>query len=228
MVFPCVTFAQQSILQEKRQERLEAAKDRVQEKKEALVDKKAGEAKAETRQTIKEEIASKREAMREKMVQRRDALKAKLDAFKDKQKAEVASRISENLNKINKNRTDHFSKFLEKARAVLTKLNDRVAKAKSDGKDTTAAQAAIDKAKNALATAESAVATQAGNDYTLAVTNETKVKSEAKVTRDGLHTNLQAVRKQVIDAKQAIANAIRVASTTLGGREATKSGGVNE
>lgn len=230
LAFPCLTYAQESTLQQKRQERLEAAKDRVQEKKEVLMDKKAEvrEAKAEKRQTIKEEIEAKREAMKEKMAQRKDALKAKLDAFKDKKKAESASRISENLNKINKNRTDHFSKFLEKARTILTKLDDRVAKAKVDGKDTTAAQAAIDKARNSLVAAESTVAAQAGKDYTLAVTDETKVRSEAKGIRDGLHTDLQAVKKTVVDAKQAVSNAIRISSTTLGGMEATKSGGANE
>lgn len=230
LAFPCLTYAQESTLQQKRQERLEAAKDRIQEKKETLMDKKAEvrEARTEKRQAVKEEIEAKREAMKEKMAQKKDALKAKLDAFKDKKKAESASRISENLNKINRNRTDHFSKFLEKARAILTKLDDRVVKAKADGKNTTAAQAAIDKAKAALATAESAVTAQAGKDYTLAVTDETKVRSEAKGTRDGLHNDLQAVKRLVVDAKQAISEAIRVASTTLGGKEATKSGGVNE
>lgn len=230
LAFPCLTYAQESTLQQKRQERLETAKDRVQEKKETLMDKKAEvrEVRTEKRQAVKAEIEAKREAMKEKMAQKKDALKAKLDAFKDKKRAESASRVSENLNKINTNRTDHFSKFLEKARAVLTKLETRVAKANADGKDTTQAQVAIDQAKATLASADSAVASQAGKDYTLAVTDETKVKAEAKGTRDGLHTDLQAIRKQVVNAKQAIANAIQVTSTTLGGKEATKSGGVNE
>lgn len=145
------------------------------------------------------------------------ALKARLQAFKDKKKAEITERVSNNLSKINKNRTDHFLKFLDKAAGVLNKLETRVNG--TVGKDTTSAKAAIADARVALASAKAAVQAQAAKDYTITVSSETKVRSDVTSVRDRLHQDLQAIRKQVVDAKQSVANAIKVASTSLGGNK---------
>lgn len=144
-------------------------------------------------------------------------LKAKLSQFKDKKKAEVTQKVSNNLNKINKNRTDHFLKFLDKVAGVLNKLETRVNGAV--GKDTASAKAAIADARASLASAKAAVQAQAAKDYTITVSSETKVRSDVTLVRDRLHQDLQAIRKQVVDAKQSVANAIRVASTSLGGNK---------
>lgn len=142
-------------------------------------------------------------------------LKARLQTFKDKKKAEITERVSNNLNKINKNRTDHFLKFLDKVVGVLNKLETRVNGAV--GKDTTSAKAAIADARASLASAKAAVQAQAAKDYTITVSSETKVRSDVTLVRDRLHQDLQAIRKQVVDVKQSVANAIKVASTSLGG-----------
>lgn len=161
----------------------------------------------------KDRVESRVTAMREKMATREAALKAKLDAFKDRRKAEIADRVNTNLNKINQKHTEQMTKHLDKMSALLTKLENRVNKGTADIKDPTAANSAIAAAKSAIASASAAVSAQAEKDYTLQVTAESKVKAEAQVKRDQLHADLQAVRKLVVDAKQSVSNAIRVAKS---------------
>lgn len=163
----------------------------------------------------REKLQQKRVDIRANAATHAAELKAKLSKFKDKKKAEVTQKVSGNLNKINQNRTDHFLKFLAKATEILNKLETRVNGAGS--KDTTSAKAAIADARASLASAKAAVQAQAGKDYTITVSSETKVRSDVTLIRDRLHQDLQAIRKQVVDAKQSVANAIKVASTSLGG-----------
>lgn len=166
---------------------------------------------------IKERIEEKRETLKEKVATREAALKAKLQAFKDQKKAEIVERISGNLNRINAQRTEQMLKHLDKMTAILNKLEDRV----NQGSPATA------ESKAKIASAEAAVKAQADKDYTLTVTSERKVKADAQAVRDRLHQDLQAVRKLAIDAKQSVANAIRVAKSgklDIPGKEGTPSG----
>lgn len=165
----------------------------------------------------REKLQQKRVDIRANAATRTAELKAKLSQFKDKKKAEVAQKVNDNLNKINKNRTDHFLKFLDKAAGILNKVETRVNGIV--GKDTTSAKAAIADARVSLASAKAAVQAQAAKDYTITISSETKVRSDVTSVRDRLHQDLQAIRKQVVDAKQSVANAIKVASTSLGGNK---------
>ena len=114
-------------------------------------------------------------------------------------------------------------KHLEKMTTILNKLESRVNQGTPDVKNPTAAKAAIASARSSIATASAAVAAQALNDYTIIVTSEATVKANAKASRDKLHADLLAVRKLVIDAKQAVAAAIRVAKSGKM-KEGTESG----
>lgn len=143
----------------------------------------------------KEKVMEKIETRKEKMASREAALKAKLEKFKDKKKAEVADRVNTNLNEINQKQTEQMLKHLDKMSALLTKLG-------SSG-------SSISDAKTAIASASAAARAQAEKDYTITITAESAVKKDAQKVRDALHTDLRNVRKQVIAAKQAVANAIR-------------------
>ncbi len=146
----------------------------------------------------KEKITQKIEIIKEKAATREAALKAKLEKFRDKKKAEIASRVSTNLNKINQNQTDSMLKHLDKMSSLLIKLESRA------GTNTS-----ITEANASIASASAAVKAQAAKDYTISVTSESTVKRDAQKARDTLHTDLKTVRKLVISAKQAVANAIR-------------------
>lgn len=166
-----------------------------------------------TRDARKEKVETKITEMREKIASKESAMKAKLEAFKDKRKAETAQRVNTNLNAINLKQTSQMQKHLNTMSSILDKLETRV------GNNT--AKAAIESARANIATTSAAVTTQAGKDYTIQVTSESKLKTDVKAQRDKLHTDLASVRKMVIDAKQSVANAIRVAKS---GKEATSSG----
>ena len=160
--------------------------------------------------TRKEKVRERMENRKEATATREAALKLKLQNFKDQKKATAAARISENLNKINTKQTEQMLKHLDKMTAILDKLEARVNEGKPDIKDPAKAKAAIADARASLASASAAVKDQAQKDYTLVISSEGKVRQDAKAVRDGLHTDLLAVRKMVIDAKQSVANAIRV------------------
>ncbi|MDD5147340.1 MAG: hypothetical protein PHV63_02210 [Candidatus Daviesbacteria bacterium] len=158
---------------------------------------------------------------REKLAFREAALKLKLQTFRDQKKATAAARISANLNQINQNQTTQMQKHLDTMTSILDKLETRVSKPTPDIKDPASAKAAIVSARTAIASASALIAVQAQNDYTIQVTSENRIGIDAKIQRDKLHTDLLTLRKSVIDAKQSVANAIRVAKS---GKEATTSG----
>lgn len=184
--------------------------------------------KLEKRFASKEaEVVQRREEIKARIASKAADLKTRLEQFKDQKKAQSAERISNTLNKINKIRTDQMLKHLNLMSTILDKLEARVNQGKPDIKDPTKAKDAIASARGTIASASAAVATQAEKDYTLTATSEAKIKTEAKIMRDKLHTDLQAARKLVISAKQAVANAIRVAKSgklEIPGKEATESG----
>jgi TolA-binding protein len=154
--------------------------------------------------------------LKAKIASRTAELKSRLQGFKDQKKAERVQKVNDVLNKINKNQTDQMSKHLGKMSDILLKVENRVNGASGSG-SVTEANNALSSASAAIATAKAAVTTQSNKDYTLTITNEASAGAQARIMRDQLHTDLLSVRKVVIDAKQSVANAIRVTATTLGG-----------
>lgn len=135
----------------------------------------------------------------EKIASKTATLKTKLEAFKNKNKAAAAERINTNLNTINQNQTTQMQRHLDAMTVILNKLETRVS----------SPSAAIATARANIASASAAVAAQSEKDYTITVTSEAKIKTDAKKQRDALHADLLALRKIVIDAKQSVGNAIR-------------------
>lgn len=186
--------------------RKETVKERLDTRK-AIVKEKV--------ETRKLNLQERLETRKENIASRTAALKTRLAKFKDQKKADRVEKFNENLNKINENRTNSMLKFIDRMSEILAKVEARVNSVTD--KDTSSAKAAIAEAKTKIDTAKAAVEAQAGKDYTITVSTETKVKDDAKVVKESLHSDLQSVKQLVTDAKQAVANAIRVAASTLGG-----------
>lgn len=193
-------------------------KDRIEERKQ----------KVEGRMEAKKEgVETRIEERKAKMATREAVLKERLEKFRDKKKAEVTERVSSNLNRINQKMTGQMLKHLERMSSILSKLETRVNSGSPDVKDVSSAKEAIAEAKTAIEEAKALVSAQAEKDYTVTVTTEGKVRTDVKKARDILHTDLKAAREAVIKAKQAVANAIRVAKSgklDLPGKEGTSSG----
>jgi len=164
---------------------------------------------------------SSREA---KMATREAALKAKLEAFRDKKKVEIATRVNTNLNKVNQNQTTLMQKHLDAMSTLLNKIEARVNQGTPDIKDPAGAKNAIADARIRIASASTAVKSQSEKDYTISVTSESKVRSDAQAKREELYKDIMALRKQIIDARQAVSNSIRVARSGTIIKEGTSSG----
>lgn len=207
-------FAEDSTQSGKRQEKVEQKIEKLQQKT------------AEKIENIKDKADARIQSLREKAASKEAALRAKLETFKDKKKAQIAERINTNLNKINEIITNNMKRHLEKMTKILEKLTKRVADGKPDIKNADLAKQAIASASAAIASASAAVDAQAEKDYTIEATSEATIKEDMRAMRRKLHTDLQGVRRLVIAAKQAVANAISVAKSGKmeRGKEATESG----
>jgi hypothetical protein len=159
-----------------------------------------------------------RDEIRERIATKTAQLKIRLEAFRDQRKAAITERISDNLNKINTQRTEQSLKHLDKMTEILMRLEKRVAQSSSSA-DKTPTNNAISLAKDKIATASQSAMLQSEKDYTLTATEEGKIREEAKTKRDMLHADLKALLLKVQDAKKAVANAIETAATTLGGKK---------
>ncbi len=167
--------------------------------------------------TKKERAVQRTENVKDKVASREAALKEKLAKFRDKKKAEATERIDNNLNKVNQKRMEMMLQHLDKMSSMLTRLENIVSRATTDGKDTSQATAAISSARSAVNSAKVTIQTQSQKQYNLTVTSEGKVKDDAKSARDNLRTDLQSAHNLVVTARQAVASAISTTKSTLGG-----------
>lgn len=168
-------------------------------------------------QTRRENLATRLEERRAEIASRAAQLRTRLGQFRDQVKAKIVERINTVLDQINQRQTQQMKKHLDKMSELLAKVENRVNEASSSGQNTASASAAVTNAKEAIASASTAVDEQMGNDYTIEVSTESAVRKDAKEARDALHQDLREVRSLVIAAKQAVANAIRVTAQTLKG-----------
>lgn len=196
-----------STLQENKQEAIETAKDKRAEIKEKAIEK---------RTALKDKIQKQREAAKEKFSAKREAFKAKLETIKDEKKKAVVERIDTKMAEVNKNRTDRMSEILEKLTSILDKVKEKASALKEQGKDTSAADLAITQAQSALTTAQTALATQAGKEYVASISTESTLKNTVGKTVSQMQTDLRAVHKTVVDAKQAVQNAAKELRKVLG------------
>lgn len=161
----------------------------------------------------------KLEEAKEKIASRAAQAKEKIGKFKDKRRANVASKINTQLPRINEQRTNQLSSSLDRMGEILSKLENRVAEAAANGKDTTDAQNAITDAKTAISTAQTSVDAQAEKEYGIVVSTEGKIGADAKSAVALLQSDLKSIRELVIGAKQSVASAISTSATTLGGNK---------
>lgn len=175
------------------------------------------------REKTEQRVEERKERVQERIGERKDkvasraaAVKEKIQAFKDKRKAQATERINENLDKVNQQKTSALLRHLERMSALIIKLENVVSK--QPEKDTSAAKASITTAKAQIESAKSVVNAQAAKSYSINVTTESKVKDDAKVARDSLHSDLKTAHTAVVDARKSVENAISTTRSSLGGK----------
>lgn len=199
------------------QERAKAAREEAQERVKAV------------REEAQERVKTMREEAQERVKALRENTDRRLAELRDKKKQEAARKLAARLEDLNKTWTDHFAKLLDRYGAMIEKMQKRADTAAADGKDVTAARAAIQTAQDAVATAKTAVAAQAAKAYALDASTATGVvatttpadqdellkalKSSFQSLHRTLFTDLYALRD---GAMKAARRAVQDALQTLG------------
>jgi hypothetical protein len=154
----------------------------------------------------------------------RENAQKRIDAIRDAKKRDAANKIINQLERINKNWTDHFARVLDHLDMVLQKIASRAQKAKDNGKDTSLVDAAIAAAEAKIVQARAAVATQAQKTYVLensTAANDqgalmSQLREKFKALKDQLHTDLTTLRDGAMkEAKEAVKDAFKTLSSVL-------------
>ena len=195
---------------------------RIMEEKRLLIEQMKGKTKEEQAQMIadfNQRVFNRKTEMQQVRVENKEELQTKLEEFRNQEKARIALRVSNNFGTINDNRVNAMTTHINRLQEILDKLTERVAVARANGKDTTEAETAIAAAQSAIDSAKAVVEAQAGKDYTITVTDESTVRSDAQEQRTALMEDLVTAHKSILSAKDAVINAIRTSVNTLGKEE---------
>jgi hypothetical protein len=181
--------------------------ERTQEIKENVMERR--EMRMEKREQFVENVKEKRIEAKEQFKEKRTEFKEKVETIRDEKKQQVVERIDTKMSTVNKNKTDKMTEAVNKLAQVVENLKTKGATAKAAGQDTTALDAAIVEAETALALAQEAITTQAGEEYVIEISEEEKLKNDVGSVVSQLRTDLSETHKTVIDAKQAVQNAAK-------------------
>jgi len=170
----------------------------IKDKQSLVKDKKAQrEAKMlEIRQKIKDKKAE--------VLQKREEFRVKVQEIKDEKKKEIVERIDIKMSSANEKRTSIMKQALQKMTLFIERIQEKVNVEKENGQDTTEIESLITSAESAIADAEEAVETQAGKEYVIIITDETKLHHAVKPIVDQLKADLKNVHNVVREAKEAV------------------------
>lgn len=184
-------------------------------------------------QTIRDRIKTLREERKQVVSETRADLKEKMEAFraqiktiKDERKQMLTERIADRVASSNARLTNRMDRALDHLTDILNRVKVRAQDFKTQGKDTTALDAAILAAESVIATAQSAVDAQKAKEYTANIVDEETLRNTIGQMVSGFRLDIQAVHKLVVDAKQAVQKAIMEAAK-LRGEENTATGSAN-
>ena len=192
----------------------EIVKERPQNTKDRLM--KLKEAFQAQKEDSKGKQKEKMEAMRAEFKTKREEFKLKLSELKDTRKKTIVENVDLKLSTINKNATQRMNSSIEKLERILEKLVLKAETMKSEGIDTTNAEAAVLEARTAIQAAKDAVATQAAKEYVASITTEETLKSTVGEAMTRLRKDLNSTHDSVKTAKQKVIDVARLLGKTKG------------
>ena len=158
------------------------------------------------RAEFKTEIEAIKEQTALKINEVKTNFKESLKNIKDENKKISAEKIVDIIQGLNTKRTDNLSAKIDKIENVLVSIESRIAKANSNGLDTSLVKIEVEKAKVAIAQARDAVSVQSKKVYSVNVTSEATLKSEMKNLRDTFSKDMKALNAVVKSAHEAVKN----------------------
>jgi len=173
-------------------------------------------ARAESLQLRKETVQARREQLREEIKNRVTEFRTKLLALKDARKKTTVENINTRMCKINVNQMGVLKDHLDRIAVVIDRVEERSAVLKSEGKDTAVIEAAIVKARKAVADGGEAVDAQGQKECVIAISgSDTTVGAEVRNSISKLEAEIKAVRVKVQAARQAATQAVKTLAQTL-------------
>lgn len=163
-----------------------------------------------------DKLMQAKDAMKDKMTDARDAFKEKLQGIKDTRKQNILENLDTRINESNDKKTGQMSERLERLTSILAKVSEMAATLQADGKSVTALNSLITAANTAIEDAKTAVAEQASKDYTIDISDETTLKTDARETISQYLTDIKAVFSKVLAAHRAVVKAFSSAKTLEG------------
>jgi len=146
----------------------------------------------------------------------REKYQEKLQNIRDQRKRNIVEGVDSRIGEINKNRTAIMLRHLGKIEEVLAKIEARVAQAETNGKDISAVQTAIQKAKDAIAAAKAKIEEQAAKTYTIEITTEDRLGSAVSSVRATFASDLRITHQSVVAARQAVGEVLRTLASIIG------------
>lgn len=153
---------------------------------------------------FKDEIKTKRMEAIAEMKTAREEFRAALQTISDQRKKAIVERIDTRLTTANEKYTDKMADNLEKLSSILDRISSKAASLKTEGKDTTTLDAAIEAAQAKITSAKTAVSTQASKEYVITITDEATLGATISPIVTQFRTDIGQAHQSVIDAKEAV------------------------
>lgn len=163
----------------------------------------------QTREEFQNKIQAIKEELKTKLEDAKNKLQVKLEKIKDRKKADSVQKINDQLQKLNERWTDHFTDVLGHLSDVLMKISTRTDKLSASGINVVSVVNAMNTASSTIASARTAVATQAAKVYTITITTDKNLKTDVGKSRQALHSDLVKLRDVVFGARNAVHNAVQ-------------------
>ena len=161
------------------------------------------------KERLNEELKTRREESVEKFKEEREAFKEKVSQIRDTKKKAVVTKIDLKIAEINKKRTEQMTQRLTKMSEILDKVGVRASESSTAGKDLTTVDTIVSSARIAVASAQTAVSTQAGKAYVAAIVSEDAIGDAMSTALQSLQTDLTAVQKLVKSAQLAVQSSVK-------------------
>ncbi len=204
----------------------------LKERKERMKERAGVHDPRATSTEVRAEVKARVEENSSRMTEQREKAKARIAEIKDKTKQLEVERLIAQFDRINKARTEHFAKLLERYSVILQKVEDRATIALGKGKDVAVVTAEIASAKAAIATAKALVAAQAAKTYVIntamvTTTTTTTARDGQEQLMKGLRTSFKALHSQLKgdlttlrdgvmkDARKAVQDAVQTIGKVL-------------
>lgn len=140
---------------------------------------------------------------------RQETRQEKIKTIRDEKKQKIAEKINNQLAQINQKATQAFERHLNTIQNLLNKIIVWKDKAKTDGKDASAAETAITQAQTAITNAQTAVEEQKLKEYVIEFSEESGLRVGASQAKTSLRTDLEAVREKIKAARQAVVDGLK-------------------